>query len=278
MHAVTPPKEATPETHLPLRNDVRLLGELLGRVLREHGDERLFERVERVRALAKSAGENAADFDRLADLLGEMPIESALPLARAFGHFLHLANIAEQHHRVRRRRDHARDPERRLQRGSCEEAFNRLLEEGVPAADLVRALGSMRVELVLTAHPTEIARRTLIQKHNRIANLLAFRDRPDLTPAEQEESLEELHREIAAAWQTDEVQRDRVSPLDEVRAGLVIFEQTLWDAVPKYLRSVDRALMQTTGKRLALDATPMTFGSWIGGDRDGNPNVTPEIT
>jgi phosphoenolpyruvate carboxylase len=266
------------DPHRPLRDDVHLLGELLGRVLQRHGGDGLFDRVERVRSLAKSASDNNDDFDRLADLLAGTDIESALPLARAFGHFLQLANIAEQHHRIRRRRDHARDPRRRPQRGSCDEAFARLIGEGVAPADLAGTVCEMRVELVLTAHPTEIARRTVVQQYNRIAALLAFRDRTDLTPQEREESLEALHREIATAWQTDEVRRTAVSPLDEVRAGLVVFEESLWDAVPRFLRGIDRALRSSAGESLPLTATPVTFGSWIGGDRDGNPTVTAEVT
>src|SRR5204863_7077131 len=263
---------------LPLRDDVRMLGELLGRVLQQHGEPDLFARVERVRALAKSATDDNDDFDKLADLLGEMSIETALPLARAFGHFLQLANIAEQHHRIRRRRDHARDPGGKPQRASCDEAFPRLLSGGIAGADLAKAVRNMRVELVLTAHPTEIARRTVVQQHNRIARLLALRDRPDLMPAEREESFDALHREIAIAWQTDEVRRARVSPLDEVRAGLVMFEESLWEAVPAFLRGLDRALRDATAESLPIDARPVTFGSWIGGDRDGNPSITAEIT
>ena len=207
-----------------------------------------------------------------------MPIASALTVARAFAHFLTLANIAEQHHRVHRRRDHARNPHGQPQRGSSAETLARLRQAGVPADTLAAAIGSMRVELVFTAHPTEIVRRTLLQKHNRIAQILAFRDRLDLTPDEQEESLADLQREIAAAWQTDEVRRTRVTPLDEVRAGLVVFEQSLWDALPQYLRAVDRALTATCGTGLPRDVAPVRFGSWIGGDRDGNPSITPEVT
>jgi phosphoenolpyruvate carboxylase len=259
---------------------VRLLGELLGQALKQHEGEVLFERVEQVRGAAKRARESATEPElaAVAALLSDMPAESAHVVARAFAHFLNLANIAEQHHRERRRRDYARDPEGRPQPGSCAETFVRLLGAGVAPDALVGAIESMRVELVLTAHPTEITRRTLLQMHNRIAELLAFRDRPDLTPAERAESLEGLYREIAAAWQTDEIRRERLTPLDEVRAGLVIFEQTLWDALPEYLRTVDAALAAATGRPLPIDVTPVRFGSWIGGDRDGNPNVTPEVT
>ncbi len=266
------------DPHQPLRDDVRLLGEVLGRVLRHYEGDVIFERVEQVREAAKRARTCEGELEPFNRLLREMPIGAALTVARAFAHFLNLANIAEQHHRVRRRRDHARDPHGAPQRGSCAETFARLRSEGVPADALAAVIASMRVELVFTAHPTEIVRRTLLQKHNRIAQILAFRDRPDLTSEEQEESLAELHREIAAAWQTDEVRREGVSPLDEVRAGLVVFEQSLWEALPQYLRAVDRALIEAAGTALPRQVTPIHFGTWIGGDRDGNPSITPEVT
>ena len=266
------------DPHQPLRDDVRLLGEVLGRVLRHHEGDEIFQQVEQVREAAKTARTLDSELEHIDRLLRDMPMASALTVARAFAHFLTLANIAEQHHRVHRRRDHARDPHGRPQRGSAAETFARLREGGIPADTLAAAIASMRVELVFTAHPTEIVRRTLLQKHNRIAQILAFRDRPDLTPDEQEESLADLQREIAAAWQTDEVRRARVTPLDEVRAGLVVFEQSLWDALPQYLRAVDRALAATTGTPLPRDVAPIRFGSWIGGDRDGNPSITPEVT
>jgi phosphoenolpyruvate carboxylase len=268
----------TVDPHLPLREDVRLLGEVLGDVLRRHEGQEIFDRVERVREAAKQARTLDSELEHIDRLLRDMPIASALTVSRAFAHFLTLANIAEQHHRVHRRRDHARDPHGGPQRGSAAETFARLRQAGVSAADLASAIASMRVELVFTAHPTEIVRRTLLQKHNRIAEILAFRDRLDLTPDEQAESLADLHREIASAWQTDEVRRARVTPLDEVRAGLVVFEQSLWNALPQYVRAVDRALAAATGGTLPRDVAPIRFGSWIGGDRDGNPSITPEVT
>ena len=266
------------DPHQPLRDDVRVLGEVLGRVLQQHEGKETFDRVEQVREAAKRARTRDSELEHIDQLLREMPIASALTVARAFAHFLTLANIAEQHHRVHRRRDHARVPDGQPQRGSAAETFARLRQEGVPADALAAAIASMRVELVFTAHPTEIVRRTLLQKHNRIAQILALRDRPDLTPDEQADSLAGLQREVAAAWQTDEVRRSRVTPLDEVRAGLVVFEQSLWDALPQYVRAVDRALAAATGRPLPRDVSPVRFGSWIGGDRDGNPNITPEVT
>ena len=267
------------DPHKPLRDDVRLLGELLGDTLQAHAGRALFERVERVRALAKSGRSgNDGDFRLLADELGRMSVDEALPVSRAFTHFLHLANIAEQHHRTRRRRQYRIDPNAPPQPGSCEDGFARLVAEGVAPDALFEAVCALRIELVLTAHPTEIARRTLVQKYNRIARLLAKRDRPDLTASEREELIESLHREIAGAWGTGDLRAERPTPLDEVRSGLVVFEQSLWDAVPEYLRTVDRALRASTGRSLPLDVAPLRFGSWIGGDRDGNPNVTPQVT
>ena len=131
---------------------------------------------------------------------------------------------------------------------------------------------------MLTAHPTEVARRTLVQKHNRIAAALASHDRADLTVPERDDLIDALRREIAAAWQTGDVRQQRPSPLDEVRSGLIVFEQSLWDALPRFVRGVDRALRASTGQGLPIDAAPIRFGSWIGGDRDGNPHVTPRVT
>lgn len=241
--------------------------------------------VERVRSLAKSArAGQSGDFDALAQLLASRPTEEALPVARAFAHFLNLANIAEQHHRTRRAREYQRDPAAPPQPWSCDEVFGRLRSEGVPPERLFEAVTSLQIELVLTAHPTEVVRRTLLQKYSRIAALLARRD--DLVMRDnggtmslaEREIVDALRREITAAWETDEVRHQRPTPIDEVKGGLFIFEQTLWDSVPQYLRNLDRALREQCHRPLPLDAAPIQFGSWIGGDRDGNPNVTANVT
>ncbi|MBK5259721.1 MAG: phosphoenolpyruvate carboxylase [Thermoanaerobaculia bacterium] len=262
-----------------LRDDVHLLGDLLGETLRAQESGQLFDMVERVRAFAKSgrAGQRE-DFERLAELLASRPAEEALPIARAFAHFLTLANIAEQHHRVRRRREYERDEDAAPQAGSCDETFARLIASGVSPDHLFETIASLDIELVFTAHPTEVVRRTLLQKHRRIADLLAQRDHSDLTVPEEEEIAGALRREITAAWETDEVRHERPTPLEEVKGGLFIFEQTVWDALPRYLRTLDDALNDHTGRALPLDAMPIRFGSWIGGDRDGNPNITPDVT
>ncbi len=269
----------TADPHKPLRDDVRLLGEILGDTVKRFAGDEVFRTVERVRALAKSGRSgNEQAFTELADVLARMSLDEALPIARSFAHFLHLANIAEQHHRVHRRRVYQRDPEAPPQRGSCEDSFARLLASGISPDRLHDAVCALQIELVLTAHPTEVARRRIVQKHNRIALALATRDRPDLTFIEREELLATLRREVESAWATNEVREHRPSPIDEVRSGLIVFEQSLWDAVPGFARAVDRALRMSTGRGLPVDAAPLRFGSWIGGDRDGNPHVTPDVT
>jgi phosphoenolpyruvate carboxylase len=271
--------EVSEDPHKPLRQDIHLLGTLLGETLAAIEGRELLQIVEHVRALAKDArGGGAAAFEQLTSELSSMPVELSLPVARAFAHFLNLANIAEQHHRGRRRRAYRRDPNASPQRGSCEEAFGRLLASGITPDQLHKSVTALRIELVLTAHPTEIARRTLVAKYNRIAALLGQRDRTDLTPAERDDVITALHREILAAWATKEIRDRKPTPVDEVRSGLVLFEQSLWDVLPAYLRDLDRALTAATGRGLPIDAAPIRFGSWIGGDRDGNPNVTPEVT
>jgi phosphoenolpyruvate carboxylase len=270
------------DPHQPLRADIHLLGDLLGQILRARAGDSLFDTVERVRALAKR-GREEGHREELSGLLGSLPVEDAVPVARAFSHFLTLANIAEQHHRVRRRRDYQRDPTAPPQPGSFEDTFGRVLEglgSATPpdASQLYDAVAALRIELVLTAHPTTITRRTLAHKQRRIAELLAHEDRPDLTSPEREAVLENLRREITAMWDTDEIRAERPTPVEEAISGLLVFEQSLWDAVPQYLRSLDRALLKATGRSLPLEAAPVSFGSWMGGDRDGNPTVTAAVT
>ncbi len=277
MPAVAMPSDS----HAALRRDVRHLGTVLGDVLREAGGEALFARVERVRRLAKSARRRPGDSrgrGRLERGIGELSSAEALQLARAFAQFLSLANVAEQHHRVRRARQYRRREGAAPQPGGVRDTLRRLRAEGLPPERIAESLGGLCVEFVLTAHPTEIARRSLLHKFNRIADVLALRDRPDLTPGERREADAALRREITAIWFTDEIRRGRPTPQQEARGGLLIFEQTLWDVVPRFLRGLDESLHAELGVGLPPGATPVRFGSWMGGDRDGNPNVTAAVT
>ena len=270
-----PPPSADP--HAPLRRDVRLLGDLLGQTLRDQGGPELLAVVERVRARSKAARAASPDAAGLDRLLEGLPLETMGDVGRAFAHFLTLANIAEQHHRLRRRRHYDLDPSSQPQRGSVAEGLGRLRAAGISADDLHTAVCTLSIELVLTAHPTQVVRRTLLQKHRRIADLLARRDEA-LTPVEERETEDDLQREILSHWSTDEVQRRKPTPIDEARGGLVVIEQSLWDALPDFLEQLDQALAAHTGRGLPLTAAPVRLASWMGGDRDGNPNVTPATT
>ncbi len=262
----------------PLREDIRQLGGLLGSTIHEQSGEHVYQTVEEIRGLAKEARAGDTEAARaLEERLGELPDELIVPVVRAFSQFLNLANIAEQHHRVRRSRAWVRDTETGPLRGSLEEFFKRMKPTG-NGEDLHAVIANLDIELVLTAHPTEVMRRSLLQKYNHIAELLDQGDRLDPTPEEIEEVHQSLKREITAAWETDEIRRRRPAPQDEARWGLAVIEQTLWDVVPHFLRRLDRILQRQTGKPLALDAAPIHFGSWMGGDRDGNPRVTATVT
>ncbi|HEX4354218.1 MAG TPA: phosphoenolpyruvate carboxylase, partial [Polyangiales bacterium] len=257
-----------------LQADVTLLAVLLEEILREQEGPELAQLLDDVVAYATRARSGSADdAEALRKLLGTLSADKALPLARAFSHYLALANMAEQYHRIRVRR-----ARRTRAESPMVEAFTRACSGGLTPQALRAAVGELQVELVLTAHPTQTMRRTILQKHRRIALALARRDRADLLPEEREETKEMLRREILALWQTDELRRKRLTPVDEAKAGLVLFDQILWDAVPAFLREVDRALHTATGSGLPLSAAPLRFGSWMGGDRDGNPNVTAKVT
>lgn len=266
------------DPHARLRSDVRQLGDLLGEVLAADGGPELLETVEEVRSLAKvaRAAEGPEAREALDRFLAGLSLEQMVAVGRAFAHFLTFANIAEQHHRIRRRRDHEADHSP-PQRGSVAEGLARLRAAGVSADALHAAVCGLRIELVLTAHPTQVVRRTLLQRHRRIAELLAARDRSP-TPVEERRLREALGREVLGHWRTDEVRRRQPTPEDEARGGLVAIEQSLWDAVPDTMENLDAALRQSTGRGLPLAAAPVRFASWMGGDRDGNPNVTPATT
>lgn len=256
-----------------LRKDVHLLGELLGETIRLQHGEAFLQKIEAIRHSAKA--DRRGGSEQLSSTLSDLGEDELLPVARAFNQFLNLANIAEQQHRVRRRRPGEPEPfEARVLDG----LLARLLAEGQTPDDLARQLGRLDIELVLTAHPTEVARRTLIQKYDAMAAQLTAMDHADLLPEEREQIVTRLQRLIAEAWHTEEIRRSRPTPVDEAKWGFAVIEHSLWQAVPRFLRKVDQSLLGATGLRLPLEAAPVRFASWMGGDRDGNPNVTAKIT
>jgi phosphoenolpyruvate carboxylase len=250
--------DARAEADAPLRRDIRLLGAVLGKVLVEQEGEELLEAEERIRLLARDA-RRTGDVDAVGDSVRMLPPEDQAKVLRAFGLYFQLANIAEQHHRLRRRRQYAAE-DQQAPRESLADAFARLRDV---AADEVRArVSQLSLELVLTAHPTEATRRTILLAHLHVAELLTALD-DAASKAEEEQIENELGEQITILWQTDEVRHGRPRLTDEIRHGLWFFEHSLPGAAERLLAEL-RA-------RLPDAPSPLSFGTWIGGDMDGNP-------
>ncbi|MDC0662642.1 phosphoenolpyruvate carboxylase [Marinobacter sp. SS21] len=263
------------ELHPDLRENVRMLGELLGEAIRQNPGQEVYELIEEIRTAAKAdRRQESGSGQRLLQLLGDLKDDELLPVTRAFNQFLNLANLAEQYHGIRRRKGHHTD----LMVESLGEVFDRLIADGIAPEELHRRVAELRIEFVLTAHPTEVARRTLILKYDEMSECLARLDHEDLMPSEREEVIQRLRQLVAEAWNTDEIRHHRPTAVDEAKWGFAVIENSLWQALPRFLRSLDQALMASTGQGLPLSSAPIRIASWMGGDRDGNPNVTHEVT
>ena len=266
-------------TDAALRDDVKLLGNILGSVIRSQSGELVYESIETVRRLSKLGRKQGdSQLSAIQSHLAKLSDQDSCQVARGFEHFLTLANIAEQVHRVRRRREYQLDKQAKPQRGSIEAVLLDLSSDGFTSEEIFNTLCGIKVDLVLTAHPTEVVRRTLIKKHNHIAKILLDRDARQTTAHQHSELTYALQKEIKSAWLTDEIIRHKPTPLEEARSGLSVIEQTLWQAIPAYCRSLDQASLLHLGKSLPISFVPITFGSWMGGDRDGNPFVLPSVT
>ena len=262
----------------PLREDVRLLGNLLGETLKEQAGQDLFNQVEQIRALSKGARDGQVEAEReLEKLLSSLGDEEVLPLTRAFTHFLNFSNIAEQYHVVRSRRQSEFD-ESLPSPNPLDHLFEKFKQHQISAETLYKQVCELKIELVLTAHPTEVSRRTLIQKYDGINDCLHKFDQQKLTPHERQTVLDDLKQLICSAWQTDEIRQNKPTPIDEAKWGFTTIEQTLWNAVPKFVRELNGMVQDQCGKSLPLTIAPVRFASWMGGDRDGNPNVTHNVT
>jgi phosphoenolpyruvate carboxylase len=274
------------EKDLPLRADVRKLGEILGDCMKRHGGRELFETEELIRSLSKSLrrGLNRSDGRRsapardLLTLLRSLDRKKAIGVIRAFAVYFQLTNIAEQHHRIRRRRYYALETAEQPQPGSLAHLFTRLACSGADAVALLGVLERLAVEPVITAHPTEAVRRSVLEKHRRIADLLSELDRRDLPPLAREQVVHALEKEVESIWLTDELRRYQPEVLDEVSNALYYFDDVLFDAVPDLIEELHRVAHLVPGLVLPESKAPLRFGSWVGGDRDGNPHVTAEVT
>ncbi len=270
----------------PLRRDVRALGTLLGQVLREQAAPGVYETVEALRQSAITRRETAAPpaLDSNSPHLIEPDPVRAYQLARAFSFYFELINLAETNHRKRRRLAHELEESQKIQRGSLRGTLRALKESGATLDETLALLNRICVTPVFTAHPTEVARRSVMFKRRRISDLLARLDTIPLPAAELDALEQALLAEITALWQTDDVRAARPSVRDEIRMALDYYHSSLFDTLPVLYAEVRHALTSEYPDALLppnpypLTPVLITFGSWIGGDRDGNPFVTPETT
>ena len=268
----------------PLRRDVRSLGMLLGQVLREQAGDELFAEVEELRQIAirrREADSQTGGSEPFVAALGSahsLDLVQAYRLARAFAFYFELINLAETNHRKRRRLSLQLSAE--AQRGSLRGTLRAMRAAGISGEEALNWLRSISIIPVFTAHPTEVARRVVMFKRRRIADLLEQLDRIPLSDEQLELFEESLIAEITALWETDEVRTRRPTVRDEVNMGLDYYDASIYATLPGLYAEVAAAFEAEYGVCLSLAQMPIlvSFGSWIGGDRDGNPYVTPQVT
>lgn len=263
-----------------LSQKIHILGDLLGETIREQEDPAIFDRVERIRALAKDwrVTGSADDLHTLTHVSDEADIETNLLTLKAFTTYFHLVNLAEEHHRVRvlRARERAADIDPIAD--SIADAVFTLRDHGLTPQEVQALLDQLSVDFVFTAHPTESKRRSVLEKLRRISMTLQQTDSEELSPREREQALVELQTQVTLLWLTDEVRVKKPTVIDEVRNGLWYFSETLFSAAAQTHRSLEQALASAYPDHVFRLPPFLKFGSWIGGDRDGNPFVNNPVT
>jgi phosphoenolpyruvate carboxylase len=273
----------------PLRRDVRSLGMLLGEVLREQAGEDLYAHVEALRqgtirrrdAEARGNEEEAVRHGATAlELVHSLPVERALLLTRAFAFYFELINLAETNHRKRRRLALQLSAQSGHQRGSLAGTLHEMHRVGISADEAIGWLRRVLIVPVFTAHPTEVARRSVMFKRRRIGDFLAALDRIPIPEQDLARLEEQVLAEITSLWQTDEVRSHRPTVYDEIKMGLDYYDVAIFATLPGLYREISQALRSTYDLEVEPHELPqvLRFGSWIGGDRDGNPFVTPQVT
>ena len=263
---------------MDLSTTIHLLGDILGQVISEQESQRAFELEELVRMDAKARRSGSEESGtRLAERVKRMTIDQARVIASAFTLYFDLVNLAEENYRVEllRQLEKERDPV--PLKDSIAEAVAILKSHGVSPGQLQSLMKRLKIELVLTAHPTEAKRRTILSKMERIANILLYLDHPDLLPREVREFRDQLYAEITGCWLTERARSDRPGVTDEVRTGLYFVERVFWQVLPQIYSDLEKALEQHYPEVKAPNHW-LGLASWIGGDRDGNPYVTAEVT
>ncbi|MCW1834281.1 phosphoenolpyruvate carboxylase [Pantoea ananatis] len=261
------------EQYSAMRSNVSMLGKLLGDTIKDALGENILDQVETIRKLSKSSrAGNDTHRKALLNTLQNLSNDELLPVARAFSQFLNLTNVAEQYQTISRSGDGANNPE------LLKKTFETLKQNNLSESAIHAAIESLSLELVLTAHPTEITRRTLIHKLGEVNSCLEQLDHSDISDYERNQIMRRLRQLVAQAWHTDEIRKYRPTPVDEAKWGFAVVENSLWEGVPAFLRELNEQVEETFGIKLPVDFVPVQFTSWMGGDRDGNPNVTASIT
>ena len=257
-----------------LRHNINMLGRFLGETINDAQGEDILTLIENVRQLSKQsrAGDSQAR-KTLLDTLSTISNENIIPVARAFSHFLNLTNIAEQYQTVSRQHKDLQSSNR-----SLSALFQRLKAQNASKEEVYKTVENLLIELVLTAHPTETTRRSLVHKHVEINKCLSKLEHDDLTPKERGIIERLLLRLIAEAWHTNEIRTVRPTPFDEAKWGFAMIENSLWQGVPEFLRQLNEHAREFLGYDLPVGLRPVRISSWMGGDRDGNPFVTSKIT
>ncbi|KKC48837.1 phosphoenolpyruvate carboxylase [Paenibacillus sp. D9] len=278
--AVTAQAANRPQSNNLLRRDVRFLGNILGDVLVHQGGKELLEVVERIREMSKALRAEFVTelYDEFKQTITTLDPDIRHQVIRAFAIYFQLVNIAEQNHRIRRKRDYERSAGEAVQPGSIEAAVQGLQERHISIDDVKSMLNDISLELVMTAHPTEATRRVVQDIHKRIAVGMMELDNPNLTYREREKLREGLLNEVLILWQTDELRDRKPTVIDEVRNGLYYFDETLFEVLPNVYEELERCLHKYYPEEQWHVPTYLKFGSWIGGDRDGNPSVKAKVT
>ncbi|NUN69720.1 MAG: phosphoenolpyruvate carboxylase, partial [Bacteroidetes bacterium] len=263
-----------------LRANIRFLGNVLGDVIAEQEGKRFLELEEFIRRSAKEYRTNkqAAILAALQRKFKSMDNNSMRKLVRAFSTYFQLVNIAEQHHRLRRLREQKQHGTAHYPHGSLRHTLQEAKRKKVTAAEMSRFLSRLSITPVFTAHPTEALRRTVLEKHSRIWEILGELDDPSLLQTEKDAITLSAKRNITSLWQTEETRSYDITPLDEVTNGLYYFSQVLPNTIPAFYREMEQALAATYPTLAGSLPSFLRFGTWIGGDRDGNPFVTAEVT
>ncbi|MFZ8201545.1 phosphoenolpyruvate carboxylase [Alteromonas portus] len=251
-----------------LKDTVRYLGKTLGETIKNQLGQEWLDRIEKIRKGGRASYQgDATCSEELKETFKTMSDSDLLTVGRAFAQFLNLGNIAEQEYNAAMNVD-----------ASIDALFKHLDKAELTAEKVQDAVAKLNIDLVLTAHPTEVTRRTLIHKHKELANCLQAIHQESLNDVERKKIETRIADLIAQAWHTEEIRSVRPTPVDEARWGFSVIENSLWEAVPDFMRELDGRLNEDYEVSLPLDASPVQFSSWMGGDRDGNPFVTSKVT